>query len=61
MDIGSTSHVTSRKDFFSSYTPGDCGTLSMGNETVSRGLALVQFVWKLVLELTRFEQCETWS
>ena len=31
-----SSHVTSRKDFFSSYTPGDFGTLSMGNETVSR-------------------------
>ena len=36
MDTGAASHVTSRKDFFSSYTPGDFGTLSMGNETVSR-------------------------
>ena len=36
VDIGAASHVTSRKDFFSSYTPGDFGTLSMGNETVSR-------------------------
>ena len=33
---GAASHVTSRKDFFSSYTPGDFGTLSMGNETVSK-------------------------
>ena len=33
---GAASHVTSRKDFFSFYTPGDFGTLSMGNETVSR-------------------------
>ena len=36
MDTGAASHMTSRKDFFSSYTPGDFGTLSMGNETVSR-------------------------
>ena len=36
MDTGVASHVTSRTDFFSSYTPGDFGTLSMGNETVSR-------------------------
>ena len=36
VDTGAASHVTSRKDFFSSYTPGDFGTLNMGNETVSR-------------------------
>ena len=36
VDTGAASHVTSRKDFFSSYTPGDFGTLSMSNETVSR-------------------------
>ena len=36
MDTGAASHVISRKDFFSSYTPGDFGTLSMGNETISR-------------------------
>ncbi|KAH0752561.1 hypothetical protein KY290_005813 [Solanum tuberosum] len=36
VDTDAASHVTSRKDFFSSYTPGDFGTLSMGNETVSR-------------------------
>lgn len=36
MDTGAASHVTLRKDFFSSYTPSDFGTLSMGNETVSR-------------------------
>ena len=36
MDTGLVSHVTSRKDFFSSYTPCDFGTLSMGNEIVSR-------------------------
>ena len=33
---GGASHVTSRKDFFSSYTPGDFGTLSIDTETVSR-------------------------
>ena len=36
MDTGAASHVTSRKDFFSSYTPGDFGTLSMGNDTVCK-------------------------
>ena len=36
MDTGAASHVTSRKNFFSSYALGDFGTLSMGNETVSR-------------------------
>ena len=36
VDTGAASRVTSMKDFFSSYTPGDFGTLSMGNETVSR-------------------------
>ena len=36
VDTGAASHVTSRKDFFSSYTPGDFGTLSMGNETIYR-------------------------
>ena len=36
MDTSAATHVKSRKDFFSSYTHGDFGTLSMGNETVSR-------------------------
>ena len=36
MDTGVASHVTSRMDFFSSYTPGDFGILSMGNQIVSR-------------------------
>lgn len=31
VDTGAASHVTSRKDFFFLYTPGDFGTLSMGN------------------------------
>ena len=36
VDTGGASHVTSRKDFYFSYTPVDFGTLNMGNETVSR-------------------------
>ena len=36
VDTSVASRVTSRKIFFSSYTPGDFGTLSIGNETVSR-------------------------
>ena len=36
VNTGAISYVTTRKDFFSSYTPGDFGTLTMGNETVSR-------------------------
>ena len=36
VDTGAASHMISRKDFFSSYTPGDFRTLSVGNETVSR-------------------------
>jgi len=31
VDSGATSHVTPRKDFFSSYTPVDSGVLKMGN------------------------------
>ena len=36
VDSSAASHVTLRKDFLSSYTPGDFGTLSIGNEIVSR-------------------------
>ncbi|KAF3624479.1 putative CBL-interacting protein kinase 5-like isoform 1 [Capsicum annuum] len=36
VDSGAASHVTSRIDFFSSYTLGDFRTLTMGNETVSK-------------------------
>ncbi|KAH0653054.1 hypothetical protein KY289_030732 [Solanum tuberosum] len=38
VDTGAASLVTSRDIFFSSYTLGDFGTLSMGNETISRKL-----------------------
>ncbi|KAK8488402.1 hypothetical protein V6N12_012483 [Hibiscus sabdariffa] len=37
IDIGASIHVTSRRDFFTSYTPGDFGVLKMGND----GLVLV--------------------
>lgn len=36
MNSGAASYVTSRKNFLSFYTPGDFGTLSLGNETVSK-------------------------
>ncbi|WVZ20167.1 hypothetical protein V8G54_007489 [Vigna mungo] len=36
IDSGATLHVTSRKEFFTSYTPGDFGVLKMGNDGVSK-------------------------
>ncbi|KAJ0020875.1 hypothetical protein Pint_32538 [Pistacia integerrima] len=35
IDNGATIHATSRKDFFSSYTPGSFGTMKMGNNGMS--------------------------
>ncbi|KAK9019508.1 hypothetical protein V6N11_054026 [Hibiscus sabdariffa] len=32
IDIGASIHVTLRRDFFTSYTPGDFGVLKMGND-----------------------------
>ena len=32
LDSGASHHVTSRRDFFSSYTPGDYGVVKMGND-----------------------------
>ena len=32
VDTGASFHVTPRKEFFSSYTPGDFGVLKMGND-----------------------------
>ena len=46
VDTGAASHVTSRKDFFSSYTPGDFGTLRMGSETVSRVIGIATICLK---------------
>ena len=36
IDSGASFHVTSRKDFFSSYTLGDFGVLKMGNNDTSK-------------------------
>jgi len=36
VDSGASFHVTSRKDFFSSYTLGDFGVLEMGNKIHQR-------------------------
>ncbi|KAK8574988.1 hypothetical protein V6N12_062665 [Hibiscus sabdariffa] len=32
IDTSASIHVTSRRDFFTSYTPGDFGVLKMGND-----------------------------
>ncbi|KAF5781986.1 putative RNA-directed DNA polymerase [Helianthus annuus] len=36
VDSGATCHVTSQRDFFSSYTPGDFGVVKMGNNGLSK-------------------------
>ena len=36
VDSGVSFHVTSKKDFFLSYTPGDFGVLKMGNNDTSK-------------------------
>lgn len=36
VDSGASHHVTSRKEFFTSYTSGDFGTLKMGNNGLSK-------------------------
>ena len=36
IDSGATLHVTTRKEFFTSYTLGDFGVLKMGNDGVSK-------------------------
>ena len=36
VDSGATIHVTSRREFFSSYTPGNFGDVRMGNEDSSK-------------------------
>ncbi|RDX94958.1 hypothetical protein CR513_22583, partial [Mucuna pruriens] len=36
IDGGATLHVTSRKEFFTSYTTGDFGVLKMGNDGVTK-------------------------
>ncbi|GJW71984.1 retrovirus-related pol polyprotein from transposon TNT 1-94 [Tanacetum coccineum] len=36
LDSGATCHVATRKEYFSSYTPGDFGVVRMGNTRLSR-------------------------
>lgn len=36
VDTGATCHVTSHKDFYSSYTPGNFGNVKMGNHGLSK-------------------------
>ena len=36
IDSGATLHVIARREFFTSYTPGDFGVLKMGNDGVSK-------------------------
>ena len=40
VDSGASFHVTSRKDFFPSYTPGDFGVLKMGNNNTSKVIVI---------------------
>nr|GEW25209.1 retrovirus-related Pol polyprotein from transposon TNT 1-94 [Tanacetum cinerariifolium] len=37
---GATCHVATRKEYFSSYTPGDFGVVRMGNTGLSRILGI---------------------
>ncbi|GJZ46052.1 putative RNA-directed DNA polymerase [Tanacetum coccineum] len=36
LDSGATCHVATRKDYYSSFTPGDFGVVRMGNTRISR-------------------------
>jgi len=36
IDSGATLHVTARKEFSTSYTPGDFGVLKIGDDDVSK-------------------------
>ena len=42
IDNGATLHVTVRKEFFTSYIPGDFGVLKMGNNGVSKVIGVGQ-------------------
>ncbi|VFQ70711.1 unnamed protein product [Cuscuta campestris] len=53
IDSGSAFHVTLRKDFFTSYTPGDYGVLKMGNDGRSQvvGIGVVVLETKTGMKL----------
>ena len=38
IDSGATIHATCRREFFSSYTPGNFGVVKMGNNLFSKGI-----------------------
>jgi len=40
IDSGVSLHVTSQKEFFTSYTFGDFGTLKMGNEGLTQTVGI---------------------
>ena len=40
IDSGASIHATSRRDFFKSYTPGDCGSVRMGNDGVVKAIGM---------------------
>ncbi|RDY05691.1 hypothetical protein CR513_10436, partial [Mucuna pruriens] len=40
IDSGATLHVTSRKEFFTSYIVGDFGVLKMGNDSVTKEIGV---------------------
>jgi len=40
INSGATLHVTARKEFFTSYTPGDFGVLKMGNYGMSKVISV---------------------
>ena len=50
IDYGASFRVTSRADFFTSYSQGEFGNVSMGNEDVSKLSAWVTFSWKQILD-----------
>ena len=40
LDSGASHHVTSRRDFFSSYTPGAYGVVKMGNDGFAKVIVI---------------------
>ena len=43
IDNGATLHVTTKKDFFTSYTPSEFGVLKIGNDGVSKVIGVGLF------------------
>ncbi|GKD82688.1 putative RNA-directed DNA polymerase, partial [Tanacetum coccineum] len=53
LDSGATCHVATRKDYYSSYTPGDFGVVKMGNTGLSRiaGIGVICMKFDTGMEL----------